>query len=57
MFICEECLEKYTNWSVPISYGRCEDCGKTKPCVDIKCSNLELKVPTDSEITKAIKER
>lgn len=43
MFICEDCLKKYKNFALPLSYGKCEDCGKTKPCCDIKSSNLELR--------------
>lgn len=36
-FMCESCCEKakVADWFMPVSYGRCEDCGKAKSCADI----------------------
>lgn len=41
MFLCLECHKKVEHPNKEIeeipfgmSYGRCEDCGKTAPCVD-----------------------
>lgn len=43
MFICKKCLEKYNNFGMITSYGKCEICGKTKECFDIPSKNLKLK--------------
>ena len=36
MFLCEECLNKIGIWQPPVSYGKCEDCGKLTVCADYK---------------------
>lgn len=43
MFICEECLKKYKNWGILMSYGPCEICKKITGCYDIPSKYLELK--------------
>lgn len=36
MFVCEKCLKIDERCSIlPISYGRCERCGKTKDCHEV----------------------
>lgn len=48
MFICESCYtaEYGTPWKIFRSYGRCEVCGETKPCLeknpDRKIDNKEV---------------
>ncbi len=36
MFLCKECLAKRGLSGVLVSHGPCEDCGKTRACVDAK---------------------
>jgi len=44
MFICEKCLEdKYENFAIAFSYGKCEECNKLKACSDIPSSRLVVK--------------
>jgi len=43
MFICDKCLEKFNNWGLIRSYGRCEICGVIQSCYDIPSKYLELK--------------
>lgn len=36
MWVCEPCLRDTDTASIlPVSYGRCEDCGKSWPCHDV----------------------
>jgi len=55
MFICDTCLAaKYDNsGSITKSAGRCEICGSTEVCNDIKSVNLKpnIKIITQEEIT------
>lgn len=49
MFICETCLKNnYTNFAIPVSYGKCEDCGEHAPCCDIQSKNLSPRNKKDS---------
>ena len=45
MTYCKECAGKkgwpFNPWSF-ITYGPCEECGKTRECVDVKSSLLPL---------------
>lgn len=50
MFICEKCLENYTNFAISISRGPCEDCGKVGNCVDIPSSQLVFKKQNSKDI-------
>lgn len=45
MFYCDECATK-KNWLMGLfkSYGKCEICGKTRPCNDVKSSECAGKV-------------
>lgn len=37
MFVCEDCLKKHESGSLSgQSYGRCERCKVSKPCVDLR---------------------
>lgn len=52
MFICEECSKGQVDsfWFLfgPINYGPCEDCGKTRECVDVDASALKPKDKEDN---------
>jgi hypothetical protein len=52
MFICNKCLTNYETityvWMYPLSYGPCEDCGKTATCTDINHRELKLRAQDES---------
>lgn len=52
MFYCEWCAVK-NKWPFDFfmiaSIGRCEDCGKTRECVDVPSSSLPKPDPTVTE--------
>lgn len=54
MFYCKTCATKnswpYEFW-YPMSYGPCEECGKTTTCVDVAVNNLVTST-TDDQPTK-----
>ncbi len=48
MFYCEECkiVNNYPG-IITMSHGRCEICGETKDCYDIKSSDIKKKDEND----------
>ena len=39
-FVCEECMKKAGYDGFLVSFGPCEDCGKNRPCSNVKSSRL-----------------
>lgn len=41
MFICEKCLKDTDNYGFSWSFGPCENCGKTRNCVEVYLAPVE----------------
>jgi hypothetical protein len=39
MFLCDKCHDPEQHIALFRSYGRCEGCGKTAPCIDCHIMN------------------
>ena len=51
MFICEKCLtEKYDNFALSTSLGKCEICDTKSRCADIPSKYLNLKPKVDDSV-------
>lgn len=56
MFICKKCLEeKFTNFAIAFSYGKCEICDYPALCVDIPSKYLNKKEQINPETGEIIK--
>lgn len=50
MWVCNKCLrDDDTSSILPVSYGRCEVCGKISPCYDVTTRGLKKKKVVDSK--------
>jgi hypothetical protein len=53
MFVCQDCINKMGMFAMSVSYGPCEECGKTGSCADISASSMPAKEDSkDSENSK-----